>query len=124
MKKILKKILIIIASVVLILVFFFSYGWKLFGFTFCDKPQNVIVSYDEIAQHQYEITFNTSSSYLDYKGYVYKYEEGILYIGARYSQSFFGNAKGTAKETIQVDDDFYKIIVSGSGDEKEIIIGN
>lgn len=83
-----------------------------------------MITYSETGENQYEITFLTSSSYLDYKGCKYKYNDKVLSVGAKYGISIFKNAHGSGKITVEVDNDFYKIVVSGSNKKREILINN
>lgn len=115
-----KNKIVISIVVIIVVITSVSLGWKVFGFTFCSSPDTVTVSYVENEDKTVDITFHTSSSYLDYKGSVYKFKDGVLTVGARYGMRWFGSPVGSETITITIDGNIEKVIVSGSFKSKEI----
>ncbi len=117
-----KKLVLLFLLLLIVYVSFASFGWRAFGFTFCDEPDTYIVSYTEVVDNEMEITFTTISSVMDFKGAVFDYSDGILYIGARWGYSLFGRSDGSGTITVTIDENIQKIILKGSGNERELEI--
>lgn len=117
-----KKMILIIGALIIVALLLVIFGWKLFGFTFCDNPNDVLVTYNEVEANKYEVKMTTSSSYLDYKGSVYKYEDGVLYVGANFGINIKDNPKGSGSIVVETDDEFYKIVIKGSLEERVILL--
>lgn len=115
-----KKILLLFSLSLFVYIIFASFGWKVFGFSYCDEPDTYMVTYTEVIDNELEISFTSVSSALDFKGAVYNYTDGILYIGARWGYKIFGSSDGSGTITVTVDENIQKIILKGSGNEREL----
>lgn len=88
MKRIVKKGIMVftitILAVVLIIVYS-RYGWKLFGFSVCDSPNGMYADNITVENDEVNLRLNEVSSISAYAGYIYKIENGNLYIGIRHN---------------------------------------
>ncbi len=115
-----KKIIIVIGIIILILVFFMTYGWRLFGFTFCTGPSHVVVVVEEITDDEVILKFDTTYSDLDFKGATYRIKDRVLYVGAVYGVKWIGKPSSYGELTVPIDENIEKIIIKGGTQEYEI----
>ena len=91
MKRIVKKgiILFTIIAILFILISIFSrYGWKLFGFSMCSAPSGMYADNITVEDDSVNLRLNEAYSISSYAGYVYKIEDGNLFIGVNRNMLF------------------------------------
>ena len=114
----LKKILIILLCIAALLITVFltgRYGWKLFGFTACESAgiERVEVSADEVT-----ITgFYPGSFPRGFLGYHAEEENGILYVGFKFSALFGIFETGDFDITVPVKSEIREVIIKTKNDE-------
>ena len=122
----LQRMLIIslIALIVLTVIFIAAkYGWRLFGFTYCDSTTiediKVTDTYVEISGVQSVLMFPDG-----FIGYTHKIEGDTLYVGFKYSDTvgFFENAHFTVR--IETSSPIKKVVTVYNGDMEEVIWPN
>lgn len=110
--KYLKKVLALVLILVIILLGIFligRYGWKLFGFTACESAgiENIAVSDGNV-----QITgFYPGSFPRGFLGYHAEEENGILYVGFKFSGLFGIFETGDFDITIPVKDEITEVII-------------
>lgn len=116
MKKLLKKLIIIvivIAAIFLSLYLFARYGWRLSGFSACSNT--VMCTEATIENGEVHIKGGTADSISSYVGYIYKVEDGTLYIGAKFNLLLgFGERDGGFDIRFQPKEEFHQIYFKGS----------
>ena len=111
MNKIIKKLLIILASVLVIYAGVFvvaRYGWRLFGFDYCESADTVFVDDVILTDESVIISGDTANSTNSYVGYTYKIIDDKLFIGTKYN-NLFGFLKRIGAFTIKLKTDTSKI---------------
>ena len=104
------KILLCAAVLVFIVFLIGRYGWKLFGFAACESAgiENVEVSADEV-----KITgFYPGSFPRGFLGYHAEEENGILYVGFKFSGLFGIFETGDFNITIPVKGEIHEVIIT------------
>ena len=96
----------------------YLYGWRLFGFRFCQSPTSIGVLDVSVSDGHVTITGCTTDSASKFIGYHYNLKNGILRIGLRFGM--FAGESGDFKINIQEDNSIEKIVITGSGKEKKI----
>lgn len=118
---ILKKITVVtmIAAVLLILCFMAGrYGWKLFGFTACESAGIESV---EVSANEVKITgFYPGSFPRGFLGYHAEEENGILYVGFKFSGLFGIFETGDFGITIPVKGEISEVIIKTKNDEYSV----
>ena len=91
MKKFIKIVLWCLISIILLSAIAFMsarYGWKLFGFQFCEDINRLYVENIEVTDNIVMLRGNTAASAPAFVGYTYKIVEDKLYIGMKYNLLF------------------------------------
>ena len=111
MKKIF-KIVVIILSILLILqlaIFLTArYGWKIFGFDMCERPNNLIIKTVYVTDEKIHIVGHTTNSSTAYVGHTYEIKDNVLYLGIKQNLLFgFNNRNGGY--SFAIEDEFKNI---------------
>ena len=117
-----KRLIISIIFVVLILVLLvlgLKYGWRLFGYRFCESP-DVLSSKCEVENTFVRVQGMTSNSAKKFDGYKWEIENGVLYLGIHCKTFFASSNLGTFDITIDTPQKISKVIIKGHGAEQEI----
>lgn len=117
-----KRLIISIIFVVLILVLLvlgLKYGWRLFGYRFCESP-DVLGSKCEVENTFVRVQGMTSNSAKKFDGYKWEIENGVLYLGIHCKTFFASSNLGTFDITIDTPQKISKVIIKGHGAEQEI----
>lgn len=91
MKRIVKKGIILFTIIVILFVLisvFCRWGWKLFGFTMCNAPNGMYADSITVEDDRVNLRLNEAYSISSYAGYVYKIENGNLFIGVNRNMLF------------------------------------
>ena len=127
--KVLKRIgiiLSVIAFLVIGVVLMYNFGWRLWGFSVCNSPENYITYHYEIKDDSVEILFSKNGLHGigSTLGYVTEEKGGVLKIGIKYHTGLipllFDNGPRTESITIPVTTKPDKIILCGDGYEIDI----
>ena len=117
-------IIIVVAVIVVLLGLFFGarYGWRLFGFKYCDSAwiEDVAVSESDVTvEGTFPFSIAIGHSYV---GYVSEEKDGILYVGVKFNECLGRWITDTARfrEIIPVDGEI-KSVVLRYGDSEKII---
>lgn len=117
-----KRLIISIIFVVLILVLLvlgLKYGWRLFGYRFCESP-DVLSSKCEVENTFVRVQGMTSNSAKKFDSYKWEIENGVLYLGIHCKTFFASSNLGTFDITIDTPQKINKVIIKGHGAEQEI----
>jgi len=100
------------------------YGWRLFGFKYCEDPSTLIFEQLAIDYNNgfIEIIGNTTISFTAYVGSTHKLSGTTLYVGMKYnSLTGFSNRNGRFEVHIPIETErIEKIILKGKQGEKII----
>ena len=91
MKRAVKKVIIFLAIIIFLfgfMIVFSRYGWKLFGFMMCDSPNEIFADNITVEDDEVNLRLNEVTSISSYAGYIYKIEDGNLYIGIKHNILF------------------------------------
>jgi hypothetical protein len=105
MKKIVKIILVVILIIIGLQATLFvgaRYGWRLFGFEFCQPASSLYINKIVINDNNIEIQGGTSYSAPAYVGYIDEISENTLYIGMKYNL-LFGLSNRIGNYNIRID---------------------
>ena len=124
-KKTIKIILWSLVSIVLVVavsVLSARYGWKLFGFRYCEDISRLYVESIEVADNTVTLNGNTMASAPAFVGYTYKIVDDKLYIGMKYNLLLgFTQRLGAFDITIKTNTSkITQVFLKDSQDEKRI----
>ena len=121
MKQATKKRLILLCSILLIVVLLFvgiKYGWRLFGYRFCEDPDTVVLyGYFQDDGVKLQFVSNDSFAIWEMEGYKYHIEGNTMYIGVKVLPVI---ARGYGDFTIKTDQKIEKVILVGKGKERVV----
>lgn len=112
------KILIPIIVVVIGGVLAYLYGWKLFGFRYCQSPASIGVQDVSISDGYVTITGSTTDSASKFIGYHHDFKNGKLRVGLKFA--LFAGECGDFTICIKENRSINEIVITGGGKEKRI----
>jgi len=118
-----KKIVImsVIAAVLVVAVISNIYGWRMFGFKYCDNPKYFDVKHAEIKDgnlilSNFPLPFNLTGNY---DGYVAEIKGDTIFVGIK-TRRFFAKTSSTSFDLkIPANNDVRKLVMKGGKDEVE-----
>ena len=127
-KKVLKCIGIILSVIAFLIagvIIFYNYGWRLWGFSACNSPEDYTTYHYEIKENSIEYLFNRSGLHeLGHTlGYITEEKDGVLKIGIKYMdglEGIFFSDVHIEQLTIPITEKPEKIILCGNGFEIDI----
>ena len=125
MKKIFKIILWVIIAIVLLNVavnITARYGWKLFGFQYCERVEPIYVQNIEVSSDTVTLNGGVMESASAFVGSTYEIVGDKLYIGLKYNVLFgFSQRIGTFNISLKTDTSkITQIFLKDAHDEKQI----
>ena len=126
MKKIFKVVTVVLSILLILqLVIFLTarYGWKLFGFDMCERPNSLLIETVYVTDENIHIVGNTSNSSTAYVGHTYEIKDDILYVGIKQNFLFgFKNRIGGYSFTIEDDlENIEAVYLKNNKDEEKCI---
>lgn len=120
-----KRLIKFIAVICLILVIMFigsRYGWRIFGFNYCEDPESLFMNSIKAEENLVTISGDTSKSAPSFIGSIYEVSNGNLYIGLKYNLLFgFFKRQGRFDVRIAVDtNQIQAIYLKNSSSQKMI----
>ena len=121
MKRIIKKLAIIIGTVLISIVLIYisaRYGWRLFGFNTCSNT--IYCSKISVENGVVDLYGTTVDSISSYVGNIHKVENGNLYIGVKLNILFgFSDRDGGFHIVLKPKEEFERIYFVGSNGIQE-----
>ncbi len=124
-KKRLGIILGIIAVLIAGVILIYNFGWRIWGFSACNSPEDYTTYHYEIKENSIEYLFNRSGLHeLGHTlGYITEEKDGVLKIGIKYIDGIEGIFLADVRLeqlTIPITEKPKKIILCGNGFEIDI----
>ena len=121
MRKKMYIVLVLVFFIIVSIVLWDSFLWRLFGFKYCENPECSLVNIeveDNCCYVLFMSEYGGSSSSATYNDIVYEFADGVLKIGAH--KSFALNASTEISEDITVNGTITEVRICGGGSEKII----
>jgi len=116
-------IITVVLSVIVVSAFLVPrYGWKLFGFQFCENPSAIAILDIVVTDDFVGLRGDIYSSAVSYVGYTYNIKGNSLYVGLKYNLLLgFFHRDGSFDIRIPVDKNTIdKVILTGGESEKTV----
>ena len=98
----------------------FLYGWRLFGFRFCDAPGSLMIKSVEIEENAVHLSGSTCESAKRYDGFVCRVEGDTLYVGVK-TGAFFAQSESDAFDlNIPTETAIARVVLKGADEERVI----
>lgn len=112
--------IIVLASLIAGVILFYEYGWQHTGFKMVTHPNLLLIDRVEETDGRIVIQGKTALNIGTYAGSVLDFQEGVLYVGVRYS--LFGNDLDFLIDYPQAEGTVHRVVLKKNEIEKTIWI--
>lgn len=113
---------VIIALILCVILLVYVFGWRIFGFKACIKPENLIIHDVQVSKNEIFLKASVIDAVQSYDNYITKNDEGNFYIGLKYRLFTLGKRNGMCDIVIKEEniDTIDKIYILGHDSTKVI----